>query len=93
MPVIIRDSNEARAKWRDVLDSTHAGEDTVIERYGKPIAVVIPYVDYEALLDELDDLRAGRRAQAAVEEWRKDPSLGTPLEQVEAEWRAQGLLE
>ena len=46
-------SREARAKWRTVLDTVDKGTaDVVVERYGKPIAAIIPYVDYEALLEE-----------------------------------------
>ena len=93
MSTQVVDSNNARIHWRDVLDAARAGDDTVIEHYGKPTAVVIPFADYEALLDELDDLRAGRRAQAVLEAWERDRSLGTPLAQVEAELRAEGLLE
>ena len=90
----IMNSKAARANWRALLDLAYKGEgDTVIERNGRPVAALIPFEDYEALQDELDDLRAGRRAQAALEAWEKDRSLGTPLEQVEAEWRAEGLLE
>jgi len=57
------------------------------------MAAVIPYADYEALLDELDDLRAGRRAREAVEAWERDPSRAKTLADVEAELRAEGLLD
>jgi prevent-host-death family protein len=93
MTVDVLDSNRARAFWREVLDKAQAGSDTVIERYGKPAAVVIPYEDYEALQDELDDLRVARRASQALEAWKRDSTLGTPLSQVEEELRAEGLLE
>jgi prevent-host-death family protein len=39
-------SDQARAKWREVLDTAMSGEDVIIERYGKPVAVIIPYQDY-----------------------------------------------
>mgnify|MGYP004748727097 CR=1 FL=1 len=93
MTVNVIDSNKARTQWRDILDMARAGLDTIIERYGKPTAVVIPYDDFMALQEELDDLRVARRAQAAYEEWQRDPSTGTPLEEVEAELRAEGLLD
>lgn len=93
MTVRTVDSNRARIHWRDVLDTARAGLDSVIEHYGRPTAAVIPYADYEALQEELDDLRAGRRAAVAYEAWQRDPSSGTPLDQVEAELRAQGLLD
>jgi PHD/YefM family antitoxin component YafN of YafNO toxin-antitoxin module len=54
----------------------------VIERYNKPAAVVIPSEDYVALQEELEDLRAGRRAQAAHQEWLEDPSTGEDWETI-----------
>ena len=93
MTVSVLDSNQARAQWREVLDAALAGVETIVERYGKPTAAVIPYADYEALLDELDDLRAGRRAEEAYEAWKRDPSSGQPYSEVRAELIAEGLLD
>ncbi len=39
-------SDQARAKWRQLLDTAVAGEPVIIERYGKPVAVLVPYADY-----------------------------------------------
>jgi len=89
----ILNSDDARTRWRDILDAAGAGQDVVIARYGKPMAAVIPIADYEALLEELDDLRAGRRAQAALEAWRQDPSRGRPYTAVREELIAEGLLD
>ncbi len=36
-------SEKARARWREILDSVAAGEEIVIERYGRPVAVIAPY--------------------------------------------------
>lgn len=36
-------SEQARARWRDILDATAAGEQIVIERYGRPVAILVPY--------------------------------------------------
>ncbi len=92
MTIQTYDSQDARKRWRDILDAASAGEDIVIERYGKPTAAVIPFADFQALLDELDDLRTARRAQAAVKEWEQNPSTGKTLEEFEAELRDEGLL-
>ncbi len=89
----IMNSKAARAKWRDLLDLANKGEgDTVIERNGRPVAAVIPFEDYQALQDELDDLRAGRRAQAALDAWESERSLGRPYAEVRAELVRDGLL-
>jgi len=39
-------SDEARSKWREVLDAAVAGNPIIIERYGKPVAVMVPYANY-----------------------------------------------
>jgi prevent-host-death family protein len=93
MAMQILDSNRARAKWRDILDKAHAGTgEVVIERYGQPVAAVISYADYVALQDELDDLRAARRARAIYEEWMRDPAIARPYAEFRAELVAEGVL-
>jgi len=55
-------TNEARARWRDLVDSVHAGDaPIVIERYGKPMVALIAYDDYVAIREQLDVLQAKRR--------------------------------
>ena len=77
-------SAEARSKWRDLLDEVYSGAtDVIIERNGKDVAVIIPTQDYEALQDELNELRSARLAGLAYEEWQRDSSLGRPWEEVE----------
>ena len=79
-------SGEARAKWRDILDQVFAGKgDVVIERNGKDIAVMIPAVDYEQIRETLEDMRAVREAAANYEEWRNNPSVARPWDEVDAE--------
>lgn len=93
MAIQLLDANQARSKWRDIMDAAQSGQaDTVIERYGKPLAVVIPYQDYMALQEELEDLRLGRLAQTEFEAWEKDPSTGRPWEEIKAEMIEEGLL-
>ncbi len=94
MTVRTYESNRARSQWRDVLDEATTGEaDIVVERYGKPVAVVISYADYEALADELDDLRAARRAAAIYEGWKRDPSSARPYAEIREELVAEGKLD
>ena len=79
-------SGEARAKWRDILDQVFAGKsDVVIERNGKDVAVIIPAVDYEQIRETLEDMRAVREAAANYEEWKNNPSVARPWEEVDAE--------
>jgi len=37
-------SEEARIKMRDILDEVTAGREVVIERYNKPVGVVVPHL-------------------------------------------------
>jgi prevent-host-death family protein len=94
MMVEVFDSNRARTRWREILDKAHVGDsDVVIERYGKPVAVVIAYKDYVALQDELDDLRATRRAAAIYEAWQRDPRLARPYAEFREELVTEGVLD
>ena len=45
-------SREARSRWRELLDQVLTGNDVLIERNGKPVAVMIPVADYEGLQAE-----------------------------------------
>ncbi len=79
-------SGEARIKWRDLLDQVLAGKgDVMIERNGKNVAVMIPAVDYKQIQEALEELRAAREAAAAYEEWKRNPSIARPWDEVEAE--------
>lgn len=79
-------SREARQKWRDLLDVAYRGmADTVIERSGKPIAVLIPYEDYLAIEEALDHIRAARRAAKTYEALQKRPDPGRPYSQIRAD--------
>jgi prevent-host-death family protein len=94
MSIQILDSNKARLNWREILDKASVGaEDVVVERYGKPVVAVIAYEDYLALREELEELRAARRAAAAYEEWKQTPDAGRPWAEIEAELIADGLLD
>ncbi|MEW6094553.1 MAG: type II toxin-antitoxin system Phd/YefM family antitoxin [Chloroflexota bacterium] len=79
-------SGEARIKWRDLLDQILTGKgDILIERNGKGVAVMIPAMDYEQIQDVLEELRAARSAAAAYEEWKRNPSVARPWDEVDAE--------
>ncbi len=94
MTVLTVNSRKARNEWRDLLDYILKGDiDIVIERNGKAIAAMISIEDYRELQEELDDLRAVRRANVLYEEWKKDPSVARPWEEIEAELIAEGKLD
>ena len=41
-------SEKARAHWREILDAVAAGEEIVIERYGRPVAVLSAYSEADS---------------------------------------------
>ncbi len=87
------DSDEARTHWRDVLDASAKGVDTVITSHNKPVSVLINYDDYLALVEYLEDLRDARDAKAILETIRKDPSQVRPLREYIDELIARGELD
>ena len=94
MPVASWDSNEARIKWREVIDTAATGmADVVITRYGKPVVAVIDYAAFVALQEELDDLRAARRADAAFEEYLYNSAAAQLWEEIRARLAAEGRLD
>lgn len=86
-------SDEARQTWRDVLDAVTTGDQVVIERYNKPVAALISYEDFLALYDDLEDLRAARRADEAYAVWKRDPSRARSWDEIEADLIADGRLD
>ena len=94
MTIATWDSNDARIKWREMLDTAAAGvTDVVITRYGKPLVAVIDYEAFLALQEELDDLRAAKRADAIFEEYLRDPSSVRPWDDIRSELVAEGRLD
>ena len=88
------DSQIAHQNWPDLLDCAMTGEtDVVVTRAGKPLIAMISYQDYADLQEELDELRAARRAFAIYQEWKRDPSIAQPWEEVMAELAAEGLID
>lgn len=91
MPITMIGSREARQKFRDLLDAVYTNKaDMVIERNGKPIAALIPYEDYVALEEALDDLRAARRVAAAHQAAEKS---GRSYDEIRADLESKGLLD
>lgn len=94
MPTKTSGSNVARDNWREMLDTAMTSDDNaVITRYGKPVAAMVAYEDFLALQEALADIHMERRAVAAYQEWKEDPSTASPWEEFEAELIAEGLLD
>ena len=87
-------SKEARSRWRDLLDAVSGRKEAVvISRNKKPIVAMIPFEDYEALQEQIEEMRISRRAEAAYRAWQQDESLGRPYSEVREELVASQLLD
>ena len=59
---------EVRDKLREVVDTVaETGTEYVITRHGKPVAVVLSYDEYEALVESLNILSDSETMDAIVE--------------------------
>lgn len=86
------DSNTLRARLSEIIDST-SKTDTVITRYQKPKAVLIPYEDYIALFEQLQELRDAREVDTIMAAIKTDPSRVRPFREVAAEMVAAGEID
>lgn len=55
-------SDQARSNWREVLETAVSGNSIVIERYGKPIAAIIPFDQFADEVNEEKHLRESNTA-------------------------------
>lgn len=45
-------SDVARKNWRDILDDVTSGDTFIVQRYNKPVAVVISYSEWQRIQGE-----------------------------------------
>jgi prevent-host-death family protein len=83
----IMNSEQVRRGLSGVLADVAAGQDIVIERYAKKVGVVINYDDYEALQQELEDLRDARLAEEVYEAVKSGRMKTVPWEELKEELR------
>lgn len=55
-------SDNARQKWGELITSAIRGDTTVIERYGKPLAVLVSHDRWQETQRQLRELRADESA-------------------------------
>lgn len=94
MTVQVMKSEEARVRWRDVLDLTSTGDtEVVIERYGKPTSAVISYEHYKLIQTLLDEIRSVQRADQALTTWQTAPERARSYTDLRRELIEEGLLD
>lgn len=91
MTIITMKSDEARSKFRDILDNVFSGlTEVVIERYNKPTAVVVSYAEWQ----KLKELQKRQRKEEIARARREmDAGHYFTEEQVEAGLRERGLID
>ncbi|WP_420645628.1 type II toxin-antitoxin system Phd/YefM family antitoxin [Candidatus Leptofilum sp.] len=88
MTTIKMSSDEARSKWREVIDTAVAGNHVVIERYGKPVVTIIAHAEYETMFEQESVLReAAAVYQIAPQE--RDSLKADLLKEITAELLAK----
>jgi prevent-host-death family protein len=85
--------DEIRQDVAGIVDEVKTGGTVLVQEANQPVAAIISYADFMALREQLEDLEDIRIAEAALEEYRRDPSTAIPWETVKAELRAEGLLD
>ena len=78
-------SEEARTSMRDILDDVNAGREVIIERYNKPVGVIVPHARWQAWKRRRQEEIAQARAEIAAGEYYT-------FEQVEAMLKKDGLV-
>jgi prevent-host-death family protein len=61
-------SEQARTQWRDLLDLASRGEKVVIERHGKPTAIVMSYEVYQTMEATLQGAESDETARTHGEQ-------------------------
>jgi prevent-host-death family protein len=75
-------SDFVRRHWRDVVDYVVKGEHVVVNRSGKPLVAIIPYEDFRALIEELEDLHDSRRLTQIIDDYRRNPTGDPAMERL-----------
>jgi len=109
MTVKVLKSEAARQQWGEILDLARSGQEIVIERYNKPIAILVGYQEHEKIkqaftlmlkfiqgdtqMDELDDLLAEIIAHRRIQEYLADPSVAIPYADFRRRMVDEGVLD
>lgn len=89
----VMSAEELRRGLGDVFEVVGSGQDVIIERRSKPVAVMIRYEDYTSIIAELEDKRDAQRAKEVREAIRTGKMGKKSLEQVKAALKEKGLLD
>ena len=88
MTVIKMSSDEARSKWREVIDTAVAGNHVVIERYGKPVVTIVAHSDYKESFGQAEVVREPSAVYQA-QPWDRQTLKAELLAELKAELLAE----
>lgn len=80
-----------KAYWDGIFEDLSSGQNVIIRRNNKPMAVVIPYEDYLAIQETLENYQDGREAEAILARIKSGEEEVVPWEAVKAELFPEGL--
>jgi hypothetical protein len=89
MTVLTMKGEEARNSWRDIIDTAFRGGQVVIQRYDKPVAVLVNYEAWQ----EWQAWKQQRRAYLDKLSAEIDAGHYFTQEQVEQGLRERGLID
>lgn len=90
MTVSIIKSDDARQNWRELLDQilSNQASEVVIERYNKPLAVLVNHGAWNKMKKAHAAMLANRSA-----EMESDPAMAVPWEEVKQGMKERGLID
>lgn len=86
----IMKSDDVRQNWRDVMDDALLGSRVIIERYTKPLAVLMNYNQYKEMQERLNFLELWAEAHRINEEIEAGKAQEITLEQHKARMQTKG---
>jgi PHD/YefM family antitoxin component YafN of YafNO toxin-antitoxin module len=91
--IVVVNVRDFELDFTGMMTSVHSGTPLVIQTDEMPDVVVLSRAAYEALLEELEDLRDAVLATELIEEVRSGKMKTVPLRQVQEELRKKKLLD
>ena len=83
-------SEDARNRWRDMMDIAIMGGRVIVERYAKPQAVLVGYTQYKEMAERLDELEAWAAAMESKRAIDSGEARTVTLDQHKARMRTKG---
>ncbi len=90
MAIIKMSSDEARSKWREVIDTAVAGDHIIIERYGKPVVAIVSHPQFLQTFTQENVLKEPRAVYQTAG-WDRETLKAELLDEIKEELLAEPL--